>query len=58
MRRWKAALLTYFDTNGGTEVINRIIECGRRIAHGSRSFEHYRRRVFLVTAGVDASPHT
>ncbi|WP_193119640.1 transposase, partial [Brachybacterium tyrofermentans] len=48
LRRWKKAILAYFDTdgasNGGTEAINGIIELGRRIARGFRNFEHYRLR--------------
>ena len=62
LRRWKTAFLAYFDTdgasNGGTEAINGIIELGRRIARGFRSFEHYRLRMLLITGGLDASPHT
>ena len=62
LRRWRTALLAYFDTggasNGGTEAINGIIELGRRIARGFRNFEHYRLRMLLITGGLDASPHT
>ncbi len=49
LRRWRTALLAYFDTdgasNGGTEAINGIID-------------HYRLRMLLITGGLDASPHT
>ena len=62
LRRWEAAFLAYFDTdgasNGGTEAVNGIIELGRRIARGFRNFEHYRLRMLLITGGLDASPHT
>ena len=62
LRRWKSALLAYFDTdgasNGGTEAINGVIELGRRIARGFRNYEHYRLRTLLIAGGLDASPHT
>jgi transposase len=41
LRAWKAEILAYFDThdvsNGGTEVINLIIEKVRQLAHGSKT---------------------
>ncbi|MDT9648882.1 transposase, partial [Campylobacter jejuni] len=59
---WRTAFLACFDTdgagNGGTEAINGIIELGRRIAGGFRSFGHYRLRMLLITGGLAASPHT
>ena len=62
LRRWKTAFLAYFDTDGastgGTEVINGIIELGRRIVRGFRDFEHYRLRMLLIARGLDVSPHT
>ena len=62
LRKWKTAVLAYFDTdgasNGGTEAINGIIELGRRIARGFRNFDHYRLRMLLIAGGLDASPHT
>lgn len=62
LRRWKTALLAYFDTDGAsnseTEAINGKIELGRRVAHRFRNFEHYRLRVLLIAGGLDASPHT
>ena len=60
--QWKTAFLAYFDTdcgsNGVTEAINGIIELVRRIARGFRNLEHDRRRMHLITGGLDASPHT
>ena len=46
LRAWRAQVLAYFETdgvsNGGTEAINLIIEKTRRLAHGFRTFTHYR----------------
>ncbi|NMM17753.1 MAG: transposase [Cellulomonas sp.] len=46
LRAWRAQVLAHFDTggvsNGGTEAINLIIEKTRRLAHGFRTFTHYR----------------
>ena len=62
LRKWKDALNAYFDTNGAsngpTEAINGIIELGRRTARGHRNPTNYRLRMLLITAGLDASPHT
>jgi transposase len=55
LRAWKAQILAYFDTsgvsNGGTEAINLIIEKVRRLAHGFKDFDHYRRRIMLAADG-------
>jgi transposase len=49
-------VLAYFDTggisNGGTEAINLIIEKTRRLAHGFRTFEHYRLRILLAASAT------
>ena len=62
LRKWKDAFLAYFETNGAsngpTEAINGIIELGRRTARGYRNPTNYRLRMLLITAGLDASPHT
>ena len=62
LRKWKDAFLAYFETNGAsngpTETINGIIELGRRTARGYRNPTNYRLRMLLITAGLDASPHT
>ncbi len=45
---WKSHVLARFEThrisNGGTEAVNLLIEKTRRLAHGFRTFEHYRLR--------------
>ena len=55
LRAWKAQILAYFDThgvsNGGTEVINLIIEKVGRLAHGFKDFDHYRLRILLAADG-------
>ncbi len=55
LRAWKSHLLARFDThrisNGGTEAINLLIEKARRLAHGFRTFEHYRLRIMLTASG-------
>jgi len=38
-------------SNGGTEAINLIIEKTRRLAHGFRTFTHYRLRILLAASG-------
>ena len=56
LRAWRAQVLAYFDTdgvsNGGTEAINLLIEKTRRLAHGFRTFSHYRLRVLLAASGT------
>ena len=56
LRAWQAQILAYFDTggvsNGGTEAINLIIEKTRRLAHGFRTFTHYRLRILLAASGT------
>ncbi|GAB3062458.1 hypothetical protein GCM10027053_26150 [Intrasporangium mesophilum] len=56
LRQWKTHVLPRFDThrisNGGTEAINLIIEKTRRLAHGFRTFDHYRLRILLVASGT------
>ena len=55
-------MLAYFNidgaSNGGNETVNGLIELGRRIARGFRSFDQYRLRMLLITGGLDTSPHT
>ncbi len=55
LRAWRTQVLAYFDTdgvsNGGTEAINLIIEKTRRLAHGFRTFDHYRLRILLAASG-------
>ena len=56
LRAWRTRVLAYFDTGGvsndGTEAINLIIEKTRRLAHGFRTFEHYRLRIPLAASGT------
>ena len=56
LRAWRTQVLAYFDTggvsNGGTEAINLIIEKTRRLAHGFRTFDHYRLRILLAASGT------
>jgi transposase len=58
LRQWKTHVLARFDTerisNGGTEAVNLIIEKTRRLAHGFRTFEHYRLRILLAASGQRA----
>lgn len=51
LRAWRTHVMARFATdeagagrvsNGGTEAINLLIEKVRRLAHGFRTFEHYR----------------
>jgi transposase len=60
LRAWRAQILAYFDTggvsNGGTEAINLIIEKTRRLAHGFRTFAHYRLRILLAASGTRPYP--
>lgn len=55
LRRWRSAILSYFDTdgasNGPTEAINGVIETMRRVARGFRNFENYRLRALLAAGG-------
>lgn len=55
LRRWKAAILAYFDSagasNGPTEAVNGVIETTRRIARGFRNFTNYRLRCLLAAGG-------
>ncbi len=55
LRMWRQHVLARFDThrisNGGTEAVNLIIEKTRRLAHGFRTFEHYRLRILLAASG-------
>ena len=39
-------------SNGGTEAINLVIEKTRRLAHGFRTFTHYRLRILLAASGT------
>ena len=59
LRAWRSQVLAYFATdgvsNGGTEAINLLIEKTRRLAHGFRTFEHYRLRILLTASGT--RPH-
>ena len=55
LRRWRAAILAYFDTNGAsngpTEAVNGVIETMRRVARGFRNFDNYRLRALLAAGG-------
>jgi transposase len=55
LRAWKHQVLAYFATagvsNGGTEAINLLIAKTRRLAHGFRTFDHYRLRILLAASG-------
>jgi transposase len=57
LRRWRAAFLAYFDTdgasNGGTEAVNGLIELHRRIARGFRNRDNYRLRMLLIGGGLN-----
>ena len=56
LRAWRAQVLAYFETggvsNGGTEAVNLLIEKTRRLAHGFRTFAHYRIRILLAASGA------
>ena len=56
LKQWREHVLARFDThrisNGGTEAVNLIIEKTRRLAHGFRTFEHYRLRILLAASGT------
>ncbi len=55
LKMWRSHVLARFEThrisNGGTEAVNLLIEKTRRLAHGSRTFEHYRLRILLAASG-------
>jgi transposase len=55
LRQWRSHVLARFDThrisNGGTEAVNLIVEKIRRLAHGFRTFTHYRLRILLAASG-------
>jgi hypothetical protein len=52
LRRWRAAILAYFDTAGTSnepsEAVNGVIDAMRRVARGFRNFENHRRRPLLA----------
>ncbi len=48
--------LAYFDTAGGTEAMNGLIEFHRRIARGFRNRDNDRLRILLIGGGL-TSPH-
>jgi transposase len=56
LKQWREHVLARFDTdrisNGGTEAVNLIIEKTRRLAHGFRTFDHYRLRILLAASGT------
>ncbi|NYI60256.1 transposase [Cellulomonas soli] len=56
LRAWRAQVLAHFATggvsNGGTEAIDLLIEKTRRLAHGFRTFAHYRIRILLAASGA------
>lgn len=56
LRTWRQHVMARFEThrisNGGTEAVNLIIEKTRRLAHGFRTFEHYRIRILLAASGT------
>lgn len=56
LKQWREHVLARFDTdrisNGGTEAVNLIIEKTRRLAHGFRTFDHYRIRILLAASGT------
>jgi transposase len=55
LRMWRQHVMARFEThrisNGGTEAVNLLIEKTRRLAHGFRTFEHYRLRILLAASG-------
>jgi transposase len=56
LRQWRSHVPARFDThqisNGGTEAVNLLIEKTRRLAHGFRTFEHYRLRILLAASAL------
>lgn len=61
VQRQRVARVTSFTIrNRSTEAVNLIIERARRLAHGFRSFEHYRLRILLAASKkrwLRGSPH-
>jgi len=55
LKMWRSHVLARFEThrisNGGTEAVNLLIEKIRRLAHGFRTFDHYRLRILLAASG-------
>jgi transposase len=60
LRAWKTHILARFEiaetgagrvSNGGTKAVNLLIEKVRRLAHGFRTFDHYRVRTLLTASG-------
>ncbi len=56
LKMWREHVLARFEShrisNGGTEAVNLLIEKTRRLAHGFRTFEHYRLRILLAASGT------
>jgi transposase len=52
LKMWRQHVRARFQShrisNGGTEAVNLIIEKTRRLAHGFRTFDHYRLRILLA----------
>jgi len=63
LKMWREHVLARFEShrisNGGTEAVNLLIEKTRGLAHGFRTFEHYRLRILLAASGtpLPTSPH-
>lgn len=45
-----------WNTNGGTEAVNGLIELYRRVARGFRNYDNYRLLMLLIGGGL-AHPH-
>jgi transposase len=56
LKMWRQHVLARFEThrisNGGTEAVNLLIAKTRRLAHGFRTFAHYRLRILLAASGT------
>ncbi len=56
LREWRTDVLDRFDTHqiskGGTEAVTLLIEKTPRLAHGFRTFEHYRLRILNAASGL------
>lgn len=54
LKMWRQHVLdrlkTHRISNRGTEAVNLIIERTRRLAHGFRTFQHYRLRILLAAS--------